>query len=254
MKITFLGTGTSQGIPVITCPCEVCTSEDPRDQRLRTALLIEVDGLNIAIDTGPDFRQQMLKTKINRLDAICITHEHNDHIIGLDDIRPFNFRAKKDMAIYATQKVQQILKDRFAYIFEANPYPGAPRVQLHEISKDQDFIIENTTLIPIEVMHGNLPVLGFRIKNFCYITDAKTITEIELDKIRGCRYLVLNALREQEHHSHLSLAQALSLIQEIKPEKAWLTHISHRMGLTKTVEQLLPENVNIAHDFLTLEL
>lgn len=254
MKIHFLGTGTSQGVPVIGCDCEVCQSNDPRDTRLRTSVLLQINNFNIVIDVGPDFRQQMLRTEIKNLDGVLITHEHNDHIIGMDDVRPFNFRSGKDMPVYASKRVQKELKERFSYVFEENPYPGAPRIQLHLIQEDQSFKLENITIQPIQVMHGKMPVFGFRIDDFTYITDAKTIEPAELEKIKGTKVLVLNALIQKEHHSHLNLSQALDLIDIIQPKQAYLTHMSHRMGTTASVEPLLPENVVFAYDGLTIQI
>lgn len=254
MKIHFLGTGTSQGVPVIGCDCEVCQSQDKRDTRLRTSILIQTDHLNLVVDVGPDFRQQMLQTGIQKLDAVLITHEHNDHIIGMDDIRPFNFRSGKDLPVYASDRVQKELRQRFSYIFDTNPYPGAPQVELCSINKEESFQIENITILPIEVIHGKMPVLGFRINNFTYITDAKTIEAKELEKIKGTEVLVLNALIQKEHHSHLNLLQALDIIDLIQPKQAYLTHVSHRMGKTSEVEQLLPNNVSFAYDGLEIQI
>lgn len=253
IKITFLGTGTSQGIPIIGCSCEVCTSTNQQDKRLRTSILIEKNGKKIVIDCGPDFRQQMLRAKVSWIDAILITHEHNDHIIGLDDVRPFNFMKGRDMPIYLSQQVAEVLKQRFAYIFAKNPYPGAPMIQLNLISKSAPFQIAGIDIIPIEVMHGKLPVLGFRIDDFTYLTDVLSISEKELEKVRGTQTLVLSALHRKPHHSHLSLFEALELIQEIKPQKAYLTHLSHKMGKHEVVSKELPSNVEIAYDGLVIQ-
>ena len=250
IQITFLGTGTSQGIPVIGCDCEVCQSKDHRDKRLRTALLVSTQQTTIVIDIGPDFRQQMLREGVERLDAIVITHKHNDHIIGLDDVRPFNFKQGQNMPIYATKEVQQNLQQRFAYSFEKNPYPGAPMLTLRTINKKEAFSIGDITLQPIEVLHGKLPVLGFRIGDFTYITDMKTITLEELKKVKGSKVLVLNALHQKIHHSHLNLEEALAFIEQIQPQKAYLLHLSHRMGTHKATSKLLPPNVFIAYDGL----
>ena len=255
IKITFLGTGTSQGVPVITCECEVCTSTDPRDQRLRTSILIQSENTAVVIDTGVDFRQQMLRAKVKRLDAIVFTHQHKDHIAGLDDVRPFNFSQNMDMPVYATEAVQKDLKKSFAYIFEPAPYPGIPQLDLHTISKHSAFWInEKIKLLPIEVMHYKMPVLGFRIGDFTYITDAKTISVEEKAKIYGTKVLVLNALHHNEHISHLNLREALAIIDELKPEIAYLTHISHQMGLQSAIEPTLPSNVFFAYDGLELTI
>jgi phosphoribosyl 1,2-cyclic phosphate phosphodiesterase len=230
----------------------VCQSADPKDRRLRTAALLQTGGKKIAIDCGPDFRAQMLRTGIDRLDAILITHQHNDHIIGLDDVRPFNFRNDMDMPVYCTAPVEAELKQRFAYIFESqNRYPGAPQVQLHRISKSQPFEVEGQQVIPVELMHGRMPVLGFRFGSFAYLTDVRTIAEEELAKLRGLDTLVLSALHHREHHSHLNLEQALALIEQLSPRQAFLTHMSHRMGFHQEVSQKLPENVAPGYDGLT---
>ena len=253
MKVTFLGTGTSQGIPVIGCPCGVCQSTDSKDKRLRTSILLSIGDVNIVVDCGPDFRQQMLRVGVSHLEAVLITHEHNDHVIGLDDVRPFNFSSGTNMPIYATKEVQQQLKARFSYVFSSNPYPGAPQLELHTIYKDKDFWVKKVKVQPIEVLHGRLPVLGFRFGDFAYITDAKTIGTDALKKLKGLDTLVLNALHHERHHSHLHLAEALEWIEKIAPRRAFLTHISHRMGRHEVVSKDLPADVAIAYDGLVLD-
>jgi len=250
----LLGTGTSQGVPVIGCTCEVCHSADIRDKRLRTSALIRIGNTHIAIDTGPDFRQQMLRTNTTKLDAVLFTHEHNDHIIGLDDVRTFNFMSRSPMQVYATEQVEAELRQRFAYVFAKNRYPGAPRVEIKRISKDIPFTVEGVQIIPIEVMHGKMPVLGFRFGDFAYITDMKTISREELKKLEGLSVLVLNTLHRREHHSHINLQQALELILKINPKQVWLTHISHTMGLHAEVEKELPENVRLGYDGLKIRI
>jgi len=255
MKVTLLGTGTSQGVPVIACSCHVCSSTDPKDKRLRCSVLIETDNANYVIDTGPDFRQQMLRAKVQKLDAVLFTHEHKDHTAGLDDIRAFNFKQRADMEVYAHPRVQAALKLEFSYIFAETKYPGIPQVNLRNISKENPIPTDEGDLfIPIEVMHYKLPVLGFRINNFTYITDAKTIASEELDKIKGTEVLVINALRKEEHISHFNLDEAIDIINTINPKKAYLTHISHLFGRHEEIENELPENVYVAYDGLTLEL
>ena len=254
MKITFLGTGTSQGIPVIGSSHPVCLSQNSKDKRLRVSVLLSWDSYNYVIDCGPDFRQQMLGENCSKVDGILLTHEHSDHTAGIDDIRPLYFR-QGHMPFYAHQRVFESLYKRYSYIFETeNKYPGAPTINEIEISKDKPFIIGGKTAIPIEVLHSELPVLGFRIDSFTYLTDVKTISEEEIEKVKGTKVLVINALREEPHHSHLSLSEALLLIEKIKPEKAYLTHISHLLGFHDEVEKRLPENVFLAYDTLKINL
>ena len=254
-RFTFLGTGTSQGVPVISCSCDVCTSDDPRDNRLRTSALISIDNqgitTNIVIDTGPDFRQQLLWQKVEDVAAVLFTHEHNDHIAGLDDIRAFNFKYNRAMPLYATPSVQKALKVRFDYAFSENPYPGSPQLELITINKNELIIINDFPIQPIEVMHGSLPVLGFRFDTLTYITDCKTIEPLELEKIRGTKILILDALHHTEHHSHLSLNQALEIVAELKPEKAYFIHCSHRMGKASAINPTLPGGVELAYDGLS---
>ena len=253
MKVTFLGTGTSQGIPVIACPCPVCHSPNSHDKRLRTSVLIEIGTHNILIDSGPDFRQQMLKANVQKLDAILFTHEHKDHIAGLDDIRAFNYVQQKPIDIYAEERVHWALKQEFAYIFAEQKYPGVPQVTMHLID-NQPFEIGEIQVVPIRVMHMRLPVLGFRIGDFTYITDANYISEDEKEKILGSKYLVINGLRKQKHISHFSLGEALLLIEEISPKRAYITHISHQMGFHNDVQAELPPNVMLAYDGLELTI
>ncbi|MEM7298212.1 MAG: MBL fold metallo-hydrolase [Bacteroidota bacterium] len=253
MKVTFLGTGTSQGVPVIGCQCEVCTSLDFHNKRLRSSILVEYNGLNIVIDTGPDFRQQMLRERVRKLDAVLFTHGHKDHVAGLDDVRSFNFLQKKDMPIYATEPVINQLKREFSYIFEESSYPGIPRVDVNHITKEP-FSINGNEIIPIEVMHYKLPVLGFRFGDFTYITDANKISEEEKEKIKGSKVLVLNALQKKTHISHFNLEEALAMMEELKPEKGYFTHISHYLGSHQDVSKELPENVELAWDGLQLNV
>ncbi|MGG5486127.1 MULTISPECIES: MBL fold metallo-hydrolase [Flavobacteriaceae] len=253
MKITFLGTGTSQGIPVIGSTHPVCLSDNPKDKRLRVSVLIEWDNYAYVIDCGPDFRQQMLTANCNKIDGILFTHEHADHTAGLDDIRPFNFR-QGDMPIYAHKRVVKALQQRFAYVFETkNKYPGAPGVDIREI-ENTPFKLGDTTVVPINLMHGNLQVFGFRVNDFAYLTDMKTIAEAEMEKLKHLKVLVINALREESHHSHLNLEEALAFIDKVKPEKAYLTHISHLLGFHDEVEQKLPKHVFLAYDNLQITL
>ncbi len=253
LKVTFLGTGTSQGIPVIGSDHPVCQSDNPKDKRLRVSVLIEVDKLNLLIDCGPDFRQQMLSNKVQRIDAILYTHEHNDHTIGLDDIRPYFFR-QGDIPVYAHARVLTSLQKRFDYIFASeNKYPGAPSVQEHVI-ENKSFTVKGINVNPVNVMHNRVQVFGFRIRDFAYVTDAKTIEEEEAEKLKGVDVLVINALRKEPHHSHLNLEEALQFIKKIGPEKAYLTHISHHMGFHDEVQAELPENVFLAYDNLQIKI
>lgn len=253
INVTFLGTGTSVGIPMIGCSCEACTSSDPRDARLRSSVLIEAEDKNILIDCGPDFRQQMLREKVGRLDAILVTHIHNDHTAGMDDIRPYNFMTRQDMPVYTDEFTAKDLKRRFQYVFGPSPYPGAPSVDLIHVDKDTPFKAAGIPVTPLEVIHGKLPVLGFRFDQFAYVTDAKTIVPEELVKLEGVEYLVLNALQQKQHHSHLTLEEALEVIKKINPKKAFLTHISHKMGKQADVEPTLPDNVFFAYDGLKVD-
>lgn len=251
MTITFLGTGTSQGVPVIACNCEVCTSTDFRDKRLRSSILIEAEGKVIVIDSGPDFRYQMLRANVQRLDAIVFTHEHKDHIAGLDDIRAFNYRQKGPIDIYANLQVQNALQKEFHYIFQEFIYPGIPEIKMHTIGKEI-FKIGKVSFLPIEVLHYKLPVLGFRINNFTYITDAKTISEPEKEKIKGSKILVINALQKQMHISHLTLDEAVAFAEEIGAEQTYFTHISHRLGRHQDIARELPNGIELAYDGLKL--
>ena len=253
--VTVLGSGTSQGVPVIACECAVCTSVNPRDKRLRCAVMLSFGEINYVIDSGPDFRQQMLRENVKSLSAVIFTHEHKDHLAGLDDVRAFNFVEKRDMEVYCTDRVEDALRREFHYVFDADKYPGVPKLNLNRIHKDEAFELSNgVTITPIEVKHFNLPVLGFRIVDFTYITDAKTISEEEKQKVKGTKILIVNALREQQHISHFNLEEALAFIKEINPEQAYLTHISHLFGKHADIELLLPENVFVAYDGLKIEI
>ena len=253
MKITFLGTGTSSGVPLIGCTCEVCRSLDYRDKRLRVSIHLEVGGKSFVIDTGPDFRQQMLRESILQLDAVLFTHEHKDHTAGLDDVRAFNFLQRRDMPIYARASVLEQLQSEFAYVFAEKRYPGIPRLQLNEI-KNEPFEIEGVSFVPIEVKHLHLPVFGFRVHDFAYITDVNFISETEQEKLRGLDVLVLGALQREPHPSHYTLSEALEMIERIKPKRAFLTHISHKMGLQRELDVELPPHIRLAYDGLRLVL
>jgi len=253
IKVTFLGTGTSQGIPVVACNCNVCKSANERDKRLRSSLLVEVDGLHLVVDAGPDFRQQMLRADVKKLSAILLTHEHYDHMAGLDEIRAYNWAQKRATDIFAEPRVNRSIRSVFAYVFAVEKYPGIPQMNLHDIG-DEPFRIKDTTILPLRGYHHKLPVRGYRIGNFAYFTDIKTIEKSEYVKLKNLDVLVLNALRKESHLSHLSLDEALVLISEIKPKKTYLTHIGHQMGLYDEISKELPENVFLAYDGLELNL
>lgn len=254
LKVHFLGTGTSQGVPVIACQCHVCLSADPRDNRLRTSVLIEMGPYNVVIDTGPDFRYQMLRGKVSHLDAILMTHSHKDHIAGLDDVRAFNYQQQQSIAIYSNHHTLEALQREFYYAFSAVRYPGVPQLDLEEIFPGKPINLFGAEIIPFEVYHYKMPVLGFRIGKFAYITDAKTIPENSRKLLEGVEVLVVNALQEMPHISHFTLAEALQFIKDINPKKAYLTHISHRFGTHEYIQSLLPENVFAAYDQLCVEV
>ena len=251
-KLTILGSGTSQGVPVIGCDCRVCSSSDKRDKRTRTSVLIHINGENHVIDTGPDFRTQMLRENIQSLKSVIFTHEHKDHIAGLDDIRPFNFKEKRSMNVYASDRVQEALLREYHYIFADKKYPGVPKVNLSIIENEKFEIDTGIEIEPIEVLHYKLPVYGFRIGDITYITDAKTISEEEKEKIKGSNILIINALRREPHMSHFNLDEALAFINEVNPNHAYLTHISHLFGTHTEIEKELPSNVHMAYDGLSL--
>jgi len=253
MKVTFLGTGTSQGIPVIACDCKVCTSENPKDNRLRTSILIEENNQTIVIDTGPDFRQQMLRENVQKLDAIVFTHQHKDHVAGMDDIRAFNYKFKKDMDIYCTAEVEEALIREFPYVFSSYKYPGVPEIKVHNI-KNEPFNINGVELIPIEGLHYKLPVFGYRIKDFVYLTDVSFVSEREKEKMKEAEVIVLDALRKTPHISHFTMDQAVELLEELKPKQGYLIHISHLMGMHNEVVDELPNFIKPAHDGLVLSL
>ena len=253
MKITFLGTGTSQGVPVIGCQCEVCTSVHSEDKRLRTSVLIESDNTTVVIDTGPDFRQQMLRENVQKLDAVLFTHEHKDHIAGMDDVRAFNFKFKKDMPIYATKRVQEALKREFYYVFSTYQYPGIPKVQLHTIDAESNFSIGDILFQSIELTHHKMKVLGFRINDLVYITDVNYIDDKQLQKIIGCKTLIVSALRKEKHISHFTLDEAVELSQKVGAESTYLTHISHLMGNHHSVNDELAQHIKLAYDGLSID-
>jgi phosphoribosyl 1,2-cyclic phosphate phosphodiesterase len=253
LRVTFLGTGTSQGVPVIACECRTCLSEHLEDKRLRSSILVEKDGLCIVIDTGPDFREQMLRENVKNLDAVLFTHEHRDHVAGLDDIRAYNFIAGKPVDVYGEERVFNMLKHEFSYIFSEKKYPGAPEINFHLIN-EEPFNIKDMVIRPIRALHYKLPVLGFRIDDFAYITDANFISDEEKMKLKDLKVFSVCALRKERHISHYTLKGALKLISEVKPRIAYLTHISHQMGLHSEIQKDLPENVFLAYDRLKVEI
>jgi len=248
LKIKILGTGTSQGIPVVGCKCKVCTSPDSKDERLRVSVHITTkSGLKILIDTSPDLRQQLLANKITAVDAILVTHEHNDHIIGLDDVRPINFLHKKVLPLYANERVIKDIRSKFSYAFGPSPYPGGPRLETNIIDQEQ-FTIQGEKIQVIKIWHGKLPILAFRIDKFAYVTDIKTIETVELNKLKGLEVLVISTLREEEHPSHLSLTEVVEIIEKIQPQRTYLTHISHQFGTHEEISAMLPGNLKAAFD------
>jgi len=254
LRVTFLGTGTSQGIPIIGSTHPVCLSENPKDKRLRVSILLSWGEYNYVIDCGPDFRQQMLVQNVNRIDGILYTHEHSDHTAGLDDIRPYFFR-QGNIPIYAHKRVVKSLKKRFDYIFQKkNKYPGAPTVDINLVENNEPFQIGDRKITPINVFHNKLQVFGYRLGHFTYLTDVKTIKPKELEKIKGSKVVVVNALRLDAHISHFNLEEALVFIKKVNPEKAYLTHISHLLGFHDEVEKMLPNNVHLAYDNLTITI
>lgn len=253
LTITFLGTGTSSGVPMIGCDCAVCTSADPKDNRLRTSILVQSANTTFVVDTGPDFREQMLREKVKKLDAVLFTHPHRDHMAGLDDVRAFNFIQKKPIDIYADYMMEEAIRRDFYYAFADKRYPGIPELNLINIA-DQPFMIGDIPVQPIKVWHLHMPVLGFRFGNFTYITDANRIDEEEKNKIRGSKIMVVNALRKQQHISHYTLGEAIDLVNELQVPEAWLIHLSHQMGLHADVEAELPEHIHVAWDGQKLEI
>jgi len=253
VKITFLGTGTSQGVPVIACDCKVCLSPDPHDKRLRTSLLLETEETVLLFDAGPDFRQQMLRENVKKLDSIILTHEHKDHIAGMDDVRAFNYKSQDAIDIYAEDRVQKAIRNEYSYVFSEYQYPGIPKMRLHSIP-EHGFKINGIEILPIRVFHHRLPVYGFRIGAFAYITDANYIPEESKERLFGVKYLIINALRKEKHISHFSLSEAVDLIKQIAPKKAFITHISHQMGYHADVTKELPPEIILAYDRLSVTL
>lgn len=253
MQVTFLGTGTSGGVPLIACPCEVCRSTDPRNKRLRTSILIETPSQTLAIDCGPDFRQQMLSADVRHLDAILMTHQHKDHTGGLDDIRAFNFINKKPIDIYCDYATELGIKDQYSYVFTETDYPYLPKMKFHRVNTEK-FCIGDLEILPIEVMHATMPVKGYRFGNFTYITDAKTIDSAEREKIRGTKTLVVNALRHENHYSHFTINEAIELVNHVQPERAYFIHMSHQFGLHETMQSKMPQGIYIAYDGLKIEV
>jgi phosphoribosyl 1,2-cyclic phosphate phosphodiesterase len=255
MKITFLGTGTSQGIPVIACGCEVCTSSDPRDNRLRSSILVETGGKRIVVDCGPDFRQQMLRGDIRSIDAILVTHAHKDHLGGLDDVRAFNYILQRPADVYATREVQKVIRREYDYAFSPDRYPGVPEIILHAFV-NRRFSLDGIMVTPVKALHYGTDhyVYGFRIHDFTYLTDVFRLPDREKAKVKGSRVIVVNALRRQKHYSHLNLEEAVALLTELKPEQGFLTHISHQMGTYRQVEKDLPSFIKMAYDGLSVEM
>ena len=253
LKITFLGTGTSGGVPMIGCDCAICSSINEKDKRLRSSILVQSATTTLVVDTTPDFRTQMLRENVKKLDAVIFTHPHKDHIAGLDDIKAFNYFQKKAVEVYANKLTEEALRREFYYIFAEKKYPGIPNINLHTVN-DKPFVVGDIPVIPILVYHLKMPVLGFRFGDFTYITDANRIDEEEKEKIKGSKILVLNALRKKEHISHFTLSQAVNLVKELKIPEAYFTHISHQLGLNDEINNELPGNIRLAFDGLTLNI
>jgi phosphoribosyl 1,2-cyclic phosphate phosphodiesterase len=251
IKITFLGTGTSTGVPMVACSCEVYTSPNPKDKRLRSSILVESANTSFVVDTTPDFRYQMLRRNVKKLDAVLFTHPHKDHIAGLDDVKAFNFFSGKAMEVYANEMTEKALRREFMYVFEENKYPGIPEINLNQINLEP-FNIGDIPVIPILVWHLKMPVLGFRFGKFTYITDANRIDDAEREKIKGSEAMVVNALRHKEHISHFSLSEAVQLVNELEVPQGYFTHISHQLGLHEQVSKQLPEGIHLAYDGLQL--
>lgn len=253
LQITFLGTGTSSGIPMIGCECKVCRSRDPKDDRLRSSIMVSTSGTSLVVDTTPDFRYQMLRTNTRHVDAMVFTHPHKDHIAGLDDVRAFNFFSRKPMEIYANSLTEEALRRDFYYAFAEKRYPGVPEINLNLIT-NEPFMVGDISVLPIEVWHMKMPVLGFRFGNFTYITDANRLDEEARERVRGSEVMVLNALRKEPHISHFSLSEAVELVQDLGVPRAYFTHISHQLGLHNDIDQELPEGISLAYDGLTIEV
>jgi phosphoribosyl 1,2-cyclic phosphate phosphodiesterase len=253
MQVTFLGTGTSQGVPIIGCDCDVCLSTNKKDKRLRCSIFLKWDDFSLVIDSGPDFRYQLLREEINDIDAVLYTHEHKDHVAGLDDIRPINYLQNKSIDIYGSHLVETALKREFHYIFADTKYPGAPRINFNLITNNA-FQLGPINVLPIEGLHYRLPVFGYRIKDFCYITDMNFISEEEKSKMKDLDVLVINGLRREKHISHFTLEEALEMIAELKPKQAYITHMSHQLGTHEEVSKELPENVHLSYDGLKINL
>jgi phosphoribosyl 1,2-cyclic phosphate phosphodiesterase len=253
LKITFLGTGTSSGVPMIACDCEVCTSNNPKDNRLRSSIMVQSETTTIVVDTTPDFRFQMLRQKVQHVDAIIFTHPHKDHIAGLDDVKAFNYFTEKPIEVYANELTQIALKREFYYVFTEHKYPGIPDINLHDIN-DKPFLIGDIAITPIKVWHLHMPVLGFRFGNFTYITDANRVEDSEKEKIKGSEVLVLNTLRHKKHLSHFTLQEAIDLAHELNIPQAYFTHISHQLGLHDAVTETLPRDCALGYDGLTINI
>ncbi len=252
LEVIILGTGTSQGVPVVGCTCDVCQSNDAHDKRLRTAALLQHNGTTVAIDAGPDFRQQMLREEVQRLDGILVTHNHKDHTAGIDDVRAFNWIQQESMNVFARRSVLTAIREEYFYAFEENPYPGVPDINLNELD-GSSFRINDMELTPIEAMHHQMPVYGYRTGSFSYLTDANYIETSELNKMKGSRYVVINALRREKHISHFTLEEAVDILQYLRPEKGFITHISHQMGKHRDLEEELPAGIYPAYDGMKLQ-